>query len=396
MPITRNEVITAGEMLRPRRDHYGNTRFTLLVSRYDMDTVYVPVFCRIRIPDNIKSHDRILVKGSLISFRERIGEGQYSPVLEIDAHEITKQEETVMERVFGKAGHVPDRPFFNAYLTGTIDYISEAPRDGRSGARGLFRRLQIQVDQEKRDRLPQYVPLQYFDDGRRLPHLDSFNLMRGDTVNVWVTLSTPTRISDERGEQRFRDLNVEDLILEKRAGNEEETARAARIARRAERERERNARRLEERAAREASAAVGELDDVYPPTKEEAVVREEAAQRASGIMQSRDNESPIPEEANVRRDMDESGNGLKKSDVREETAEEGAFKGESVPAEGTFSAEGPAPAEDSGEDAPKTEDDGEDDLPGIGSDAGNSEEGRAASLFDSGDWDGEEEEDDGL
>ena len=289
MPITRNEVITAGEMLRPRRDHYGNTRFTLLVSRYDMDTVYVPVFCRIRIPENIKAHDRILVKGSLISFRERIGEGQYSPVLEIDAHEITKQEETVMERVFGKAGHVPDRPFFNAYLTGTIDYISEAPRDGRSGARGLFRRLQIQVDQEKRDRLPQYVPLQYFDDGRRLPHLDSFNLMRGDTVNVWVTLSTPTRISDERGEQRFRDLNVEDLILEKRAGNEEETARAARIARRAERERERNARRLEERAAREASAAVGELDDVYPPTKEEAAVREEAAQRASGIMQSRDN-----------------------------------------------------------------------------------------------------------
>ena len=272
MPITRNEVITAGEMLRPRRDHYGNTRFTLLVSRYDMDTVYVPVFCRIRIPENIKSHDRILVKGSLISFRERIGEGQYSPVLEIDAHEITKQEETVMERVFGKAGHVPDRPFFNAYLTGTIDYISEAPRDGRSGARGLFRRLQIQVDQEKRDRLPQYVPLQYFDDGRRLPHLDSFNLMRGDTVNVWVTLSTPTRISDERGEQRFRDLNVEDLILEKRAGNEEETARAARVARRAERERERNARRLEERAAREASATVGELDDVYPPTKEEAKI----------------------------------------------------------------------------------------------------------------------------
>ena len=94
MPITRNEVITAGEMLRPRRDHYGNTRFTLLVSRYDMDTVYVPVFCRIRIPENIKAHDRILVKGSLISFRERIGEGQYSPVLEIDAHEITKQEET--------------------------------------------------------------------------------------------------------------------------------------------------------------------------------------------------------------------------------------------------------------------------------------------------------------
>ena len=220
--------------------------------------------------------------------------------------------------------------------------------------------------------------------------------MRGDTVNVWVTLSTPTRISDERGEQRFRDLNVEDLILEKRAGNEEETARAARIARRAERERERNARRLEERAAREASAAVGELDDVYPPTKEEAAAREEAAQRASGIMQSRDNESPVPDEANVSRDMDESGNGLKKSDVREETAEEGAYKGESVPAEGTFSAEGPAPAEDSGEDAPKTEDDGEDDLPGIGPDAGNSEEGRAASLFDSGDWDEEEEEDDGL
>ena len=68
MPITRNEVITAGEMLRPRRDHYGNTRFTLLVSRYDMDTVYVPVFCRIRIPDNIKSHDRILCLDDLRYF----------------------------------------------------------------------------------------------------------------------------------------------------------------------------------------------------------------------------------------------------------------------------------------------------------------------------------------
>ena len=346
MPITRNEVITAGEMLRPRRDHYGNTRFTLLVSRYDMDTVYVPVFCRIRIPENIKAHDRILVKGSLISFRERIGEGQYSPILEIDAHEITKQEETVMERVFGKAGHVPDRPFFNAYLTGTVDYISEAPRDGKGGGRGFFRRLQIQVDQEKRDRLPQYVPLQYFDDGRRLPHLDSFNLMRGDTVNVWVTLSTPTKISDEKGEQRFRDLNVEDLILEKRAGNEEEAARAARIARRAERERERNSRRLEEEAAREASAAVGELDEEYPPVLEEAA-------HAEG----------------------------------------------SVPSEERISAERSESVEVFGNDAAKAgdgllPDDEEDDTFGKDPDAGNSEEERAASLFDSEDWDEEDDEDD--
>ncbi|MER2025453.1 MAG: hypothetical protein ABS879_07520, partial [Eubacteriales bacterium] len=287
MPITRNEVVTAGEMLRPRPDHYGNTRFTLLVSRYDMDTVYVPVLCRMRLPEGIKAHDRILVRGSLISFRERVGEGQYSPVLEIDAEQIEKQEETVMERVFGKAGHVPDRPFFNAYLTGTIDYVSEAPSGGRNR---LFRRLQIQVDQERRDRLPQYIPLQYFDDGRRLPRFESFNLKRGDTVNVWVTLSTPTKVSAERGEQRFRDLNIEDMIVEKRAGNEEEAARAARLARRAEREQERQARRRENKAARTMSAAVREMDEEFLPAPEEIVAGEEAIRKAADIMRAGDEE----------------------------------------------------------------------------------------------------------
>lgn len=387
MPITKNEVITAGEMLRPRFDHYGNTRFTLLVSRYDMDTVYVPVFCRMRLPENIKAHDNVLVKGSLISFRERIGEGQYNPVLEIDAESIEKREETVMERVFGKTGHVPDRPFFNAYLTGTIDYVSEAPREGRSS---LFRRLQIQVDQDRRDRLPQYIPLQYFDDGRRLPRFDSFQLKRGDTINVWVTLATPTKVSAERGEQRFRDLNVEDLIVEKRAGNEEEAARAARLARRAEREQARRERRLEADAARALAETTNEFDEEFAPSQEEIAQREETVRQ---VVENR--QADITEQSET-----ESGAAVGAPEPVTDTA---GIPADNAPVPGpdmTDTAASPVPTEKNGFDEAEEDDldeAGDDEVPA--SSAENEEEARenafspkASSLFDE-DWDADDDAD---
>ena len=375
MPITRNEVITAGEMLRPRLDHYGNTRFTLLLSRYDMDTVYVPVFCRMRLPEGIKPHDHIIVKGSISSFRERVGEGQYSSVLEIDADSIVKQEETVMERIFGKVGHVPDRPFFNAYFTGTIDYVSDPPKEGRSG---LFRRLQIQVDQEKRDRLPQYIPLQFFDNGRRLPRFDSFNLKRGDTVNVWATLSTPTKVSADGDEQRFRDLNVEDLLIEKRAGNEEEAARAARAAKRAERERARRARRLEAETARTLSAASGEFDEEFPPTPEESAKREEVIRQAIENRQSatenmraeegRDNDPVQDRPADVQQEevLALETDAQKDYPADEERPEDGEMDGTDV-----LNNDPDTPAEEKEE---------------------RNDASQASSLFDSEDWDDDDEE----